>query len=99
MIRNPHDNNSSVRPKVKLDISDRERYYFNKMGMYGKQQLLERNSKQKFIEGVNYRAKQEIAGKHIMPPDPNNSTKQPYNKFQGFTPKMLNNADEVGTMI
>lgn len=51
----PNIQNKNKNIEVKLDISDRDRYYFNKMGMYNKEELIDRNPKVEYIKGHNYR--------------------------------------------
>lgn len=65
MLRGYMDEKRSEKAK-KLDILDKDRYYFERLKMYDRQELIDRNSKKSYILGEDYRKREDIAGKHTV---------------------------------
>lgn len=51
--KNPENFGSFQLGKSNLEILDKDRYYFKRLGMYDNNELIDRNSKKSFIIGSN----------------------------------------------
>lgn len=96
MLYNDKNNISETRKReIRLDLGDRDRYYFKRTGSVEQGELLARNSMAAYIRD-NPISHDKIYGRHSVNP---NNNKEPYLGYSSFTPKMLNNADEVKNII